>query len=203
MDELELYDRDKGLFKEVLKLSKVMQGRYHVSSDRANDLNTDNLNSFLSDPMYGISNPEQKYPLVVCMAPYSVLNGHYETFYFDLFFLCTTGYTGQNQVKSVNKPTHKSEHHIWYDWKDMKVAAEEFLQMLSIVLQNNIIQAAINKEGIGIRRLSKMNNDRVSGVGINFTIDVALNPCEPKDYDLTEIEAISFIPSIIHPHHKH
>jgi hypothetical protein len=90
MNELFLIDRDRGLFKEILKQSIVMQGRYFVAPHYGHELNTNNLEMYLKDAATGLSDVPQKYPCVVCIAPKSrkvVLNDYpWEEFYFNLFF---------------------------------------------------------------------------------------------------------------------
>lgn len=211
MDELFLYDRDKGLFKQILKQSTVMAGRYMVSPSYGHDLNTDNLDAFLKDAKYGIIDPQQKYPIVVCMPPRSVLMGaefgFKEEFVFELFFLCTTGYTGQNQIKTVDKATNKSMHHVWYDWKDMKEVAVEFMDVLKAVIKANQLKRffALDLERIPVRRLTKFNNDSLSGVSVSFIVNMNETVCEKQDYPedaLTKI-TVPDVNSFIHPLHKH
>ncbi|MBL0235031.1 MAG: hypothetical protein IPQ08_15460 [Chitinophagaceae bacterium] len=209
MDELYLYDRDKGLFKKILAKSIVMQGRYHVSPNYGHDLNTTNLDSFLKDPKNGITEPEQKYPIVVCMPPASVINRENdtfdETFLFELFFLCKTHYNGQNRVKMEDKPTGRSGHHVWYDWKDMKEVAIEFLEALKQVQKKYRLKSfmAVDFSKVPIRRLSKYNNDNISGVGIKLEVQTANNLCELVDYNEDWIDDFDLPDELIHEHHKH
>lgn len=211
MDELFLYDRDKGLFKQILKQSTVMAGRYYVSPSYGNDLNTDNLNAFLKDPKFGLIDQVPKYPCTVCMPPASVLNGRndgfIEEFVFELFFLCTTGYTGQNKIKSIDKPSQTSSHLIWYDWKDMKEIAKEFLKVLTELIKVHQLKRffAVDLERVPVRRVSNFNNDTLSGVSVSFLVSMVDSACVLKDYAAGYLDKI-IIPatdSSIHALHKH
>lgn len=208
--ELFLYDKEKGLFKNVLQHSTVIAGRYHVSPSYGSDLNTNNLETFLKDAKYGLSDEKQKYPICVCMPPYSHLGLNEnemegEEFFFDLFFLCTSGYTGNNQVKSVDKPTQKSSHHLWYDWKDMKEVASNFIKQLRAVWKTKGLKQYLDIDfsRIPVRRLSNFNNDKVSGVQITLRAEILNTVCEIIDYAEDATANIVVPDTNIHPLHKH
>lgn len=210
MNELYLYDRDEGLFKQILKKSKVIAGRYHVSPSYGNDLNSDNLDSFIKDEKYGLKAPDQKYPLCVCMPPKSTADMdefgfHKEGFVFELFFICQHGQTGQNNSKMLDKPTGKSGHHPWYDWKDMKEVGMEFMKMLRKVIKKHNLRARviIDYESIVIRRFTRAGNDMVSGASLSFLATLQQGECETPDYADGAIDEITVPQAIIHPHHKH
>ena len=210
IDELFLYDKEKGLFKNILNHSTVIAGRYHVSPSYGSDLNTQNLEAFLKDPTHGLSSPDQKYPICVCMPPYSQIGiteneTEAEEFYFDLFFLCTSGYTGQNRIKSVDKPTQKSSHHVWYDWKDMKEVASNFIKLLRAVVKAKGLHTKIDIDfsRIPVRRLSNFNNDKVSGVQITLKAEIFNLFCELNDYPESVVDSIEVPGDSIHSLHKH
>lgn len=208
MDELFIYDRDKGLFKEILKQSFVMEGRYHVSPNSGQDLNSNNLDTLV--PYM----PEQKYPLGVCMTPKSVIinqNGQQkEEFVFTMLFLCQT-YYGKNGVKVPDPRTRKSTHEVWYDWKDMKQVAADFIIMLDQVTKKKMLasnrpiatEVNVDTETVHVRRLTKFNEDRVSGVRIDFSMTMMLGTCELKDYLEGALAAITVPDENVHPQHKH
>lgn len=217
IDELFLYDRDKGLFKTILAKSSVIQGRYFVSPNYGHDLNTNNLDSFIKDPLYGLMDVKQKYPCAVCMPPRSrviKINGrNWEQFYFNLFFLCRANYTGQNQIKSLDKATNTSGHHSWYDWKDMKEVAINFYEVLCNIGRSTVqydsksISLAsvlnIEKERFEITRLTKFNNDSVSGVSVLFNALLFTDDCNYSDYPADILSTLQ-IPSLsVHTIHKH
>lgn len=203
MDELFIYDRDKGLFKKVLEQSFVMEGRYHVTPDMGQDLNSNNLNTLVANI------PEKKYPLCVCIAPRSNIvtqNGQQkEDFYFTLVFVCQT-YKDQS-----NPRTRQSTHEIWYDWKDMKQAAEDFIAVLDDVTRKNKLasglpiatQFNIDAGNVKVTRLSKFGEDRVSGVAISFMGTLNGNTCELNDYPADYLFKIQTPDEVIHPQHKH
>ena len=210
MDELFLYDRDKGLFKQILKQSKVMEGRYQVSPSYGHALNTDNLDNFLSEGINGIIDLPQKWPMCVCMPPGSVLgkddNGSFkEDFVFELFFLCTSGYTSTNKVKFPDRATGQSMHHVWYDWKDMKEVALEFLKMLERVIKLHKLKSfmVVDFSRIPVRRITKINNDSVSGVSISIAVDFDAEVCDHADYEDDSLSKIVLPAGIIHKLHKH
>lgn len=206
MEELFIYDRDKGLFKQILNQSFVMGGRYHVSSNQGQDLNSNNLDTLVP------KGPQQKYPICVCASPVSRLftvNGNqHEEFTFRLFFLCST-YYGSNGTASRGI-SNTSTHEVWYDWQDMKNAAADFIQMLYKVIKEKKLNAAplrsllnVDAEGAKIQRLSKFNEDRVSGVVVTFQMTMAGGVCEIADYNEAAAMPLIILSDRIHATHKH
>lgn len=211
MQELFIYDRSKGLFKEILNKSLMIEGRYHVSPNMGNDLNTNNLETYISDEKNGLSDL-RKYPICLCVTPrsqYTGANGlSFEEFIFNLYFLCPTFYTGENKIKVPNPDTNTSTHHIWYDWQDMKECAQQFLEVLKQVLRSRTI--VIGAEEVGLRRflalddkrvifnrLTKFLNDRLSGVSLSFVITMSNPVCILTDYS-SDISGIVIPPETIH-----
>ena len=215
INELFIYDREQGLFQKILEKSTIMAGRYHVSPNSGNDLNTNNLETYIKDPANGLIDVPKKYPLCVCLTPKSrfvKVNGmKLEEFTFHLFFLCTTFYTGDNKVKSPDQDTNTSAHHIWYDWADMKACAKNFLEMLELQLKRDITEGdktyrlknLVNMEGGNaiMNRFSKFNVDRLSGVSITFQMYLQ-DVCELSDYQTVGMNEIVLPPLDIHPLHK-
>jgi hypothetical protein len=215
MTELFLYDKEKGLFKEILNKSAVMGGRYHVSPNSGQDLNTDNLDSFISDPANGLMDTSQKYPICVCMTPksrFTKINGlRWEEFWFSLYFLTKTYATADNQIKSLNKDTNTSAHHIWFDWQDMKNCADDFLEVLKSQLKRTVtVDAAsfnfktlfsFDSSNAVFTRLSKFNNDKLSGVNVMFTVFMYAGECGVSDYPEDIASSVVIPPFEIHPLH--
>lgn len=213
IQELFIYDREKGLFKEILKQSTVMQGRYHVSPSQGNDLNTNNLETFFKDDKNGLADAWQKYPLCICVTPRSryitINNVRREEFTFNLYFVCTTFYTGTNQIKTKDPETNTSAHHIWYDWQDMKECAQQFIDVLKLQLQRRInietesvllkSMLQIDSGNVIFNRLTKFNNDRLSGVSVTFLMYMDASGCEYPDYP--GLDDIIIPPLIIHELH--
>lgn len=210
ISELFIYDREKGLFKEILNKSLVIQGRYHVSTNHGNDLNTANLETFIKDPASGLTDVNQKYPICFCTTPRSryvaFQGGRWEEFIFNLYFVCTTYRTGTGQIKNRDAGTNTSAHHIWYDWQDMKEAAMNFLEALKLTLRRKIdvdgvprplgtmIQTDIS--GAIFNRLTKFNNDVLTGVSVSFPMYLEATSCETPDY--VAINDIVLPPLMIH-----
>lgn len=210
MDELFLHDRDKGLFKQILNQSTVIGGRYFISSNGGNDLNTGNIESFINDALAGITDAKQKYPACICFPPFSHLSSvggplFTEKMYYTLFFVCPSATTGQNQVKQANAATNTSTHHIWYTWKDMKEVALQFLQMLKAVIVKHRLKQYMDVDfsEIPVTRLTKFGNDGVSGVRISLPVDFIANECDFKDYSDEALGNITLPDFNIHLLHKH
>lgn len=218
MNELFIYDRDLGLFKELLKHSSVMQGRYHIAPGYGSELNTGNIDAIIKDPAIGLTDAGQKYPCCVCMTPVSNIverNGsQWERFVFNLYFLCTTYYTGDNQVKQPDPGTGVSTHHVWYDWKDMVECGHNFMKLLDTVIRRKYVVIDEKEQPLGlyfnldnqphtVKRLSKFNNDRLSGCGISFVAYMHVGGCDIQDYADDVLDKIAMPPTTIHPIHNH
>lgn len=216
MDELFLYDSEKGLFKEILKKSSVMEGRYHVSPNSGQDLNTDNLSTFLNDPAKGLAGPSQKYPISVCVTPrsrFTRINGQrWEEFWFSLYFLTSSFTTGDHQIKDNNPDTNTSGHHVWYDWQDMKNCADEFLEVFKLQIKRIIVRdnkdvvlkslIQFDSNNTVFSRLTKFNNDKLSGVNVNFTVFLYAGECGVNDYPSDVATSVVIPPFTIHALHK-
>lgn len=195
IDELFLYSKDDGLFKSILNESTTFQGRYHVSPNYGHDLNANNLDSYLKDPAYGVMAPVQKYPICVCITPTSRIfpvNGNdWEEFYFALYFLQRTYVDGKNQVKQPDKDTGRSTRRVEEDWKQMKEKALEFRGVLKQSLKQTVVfdstqvvlpQIIRCDDEVRVSRVTKYNNDNLSGVGIVFKISMYVGLCDLIDY---------------------
>lgn len=191
INELFLYDRDKGLFKEILKQSSVIKGSYHVSPNGGADLNANNLETYVKDPKNGLVD-DKHYPMCICLTPSSSLvninDTKWENFNFSLFFLTTNG-TLNNQLKSLDKDTNTSSSHSWYDWSDMKQCAIDFLDMLMKVIQTKssgdqrlggLINVDFNRSVI--RRMTGFSNDSLNGVSLSFQALMYTDSCVVRDY---------------------
>lgn len=184
LDELQLYGTD-GLFHSIVKQSKVFAGRYGVLPKGGADLN---LNNILS----GIEFPKDKYPGVFCLPPISSLpatvqQAEWECFYFRLFFMCTTGYTGDNQIKFKDPNTNTSLHTVPMDWADMKNLALGFMNALEKIQKKLLNQFFLNQKGEWkMVRLTKVQNDNLSGVMIQFEASIAVS-CDFTDINIDGI----------------
>lgn len=184
MTELQLYGTD-GLFHNTVKQMPIFSDRYGVLQ-KGGDLNTNNILS-------GVEFPKDKYPGVFCLPPTSTIpttlqQGQWECFYFRLFFLCTTNYTGDNQIKSPDPNTNTSLHKVNMDWNDMKNMALAFMHGLEKVQTRLRGQFRLGqKEPWKIIRVSKLQNDNLSGVMLQFEAQIAA-ACAFPDINADAIE---------------
>lgn len=196
--ELLIYGKRDSIFSGILGKSATIDGRYHVSKNYGRDLNTDNLEDFIKDPKYGLVNPEQKYPIAVCMAPVSSfrrVNGtKWEVFYFTLFFLARDKYDGANQVKQLDPDTNVSMQTVPEDWSLMKQCGADFLEALNRVIRSHSVgetplrtMMELDYEGGQVKRYAGFGNDMVNGASLTFTITAFTDACAMNDYpsDLT------------------
>jgi hypothetical protein len=135
----------------------------------------------------------------------------WEDFTFNLFFLCTAN-TTNNQIKSLDKDTNTSSSRPWNDWSDMKQCAVDFLDILMQVIQTKSspegtrLGALMNVEfdKTVIRRLTKFNNDQLSGVSMTFTVLMFTDTCTLKDYPTgalssITVPALNYNPIVVDP----
>lgn len=185
MYEYQLYGTD-GLFHNVVKQMPVFNGRYAVLPKGGIDLNMNNLISALELPV-------AKYPGVFCLPPISELpatvqGGQWECFYFRMLFLCTTGYTGDNKLKTPDPTTNTSLHTVPMDWNDMKNLALSFLNAIEkLQVKARGVFRLKQREEWRISRLTKVQNDNLSGVIVQFSLEIAA-PCEFTDVDVNAID---------------
>lgn len=183
MDELQIYDTG-GLFHQIVKASRIMNGRYAVLEKGAHDLNLNNLLS-------GLDLPEDKYPGVFCLPPVSEIDERgREKFNFRLLFLCNSHSTGDNQFKDRDPLTNTSSHTIAEDWRDMKIVAVNFIQAIYKLIKDEAInQMFIMAESVNERiiRIAGMQNDNLSGVMILFSAYLGKS-CEFTDIDMSAID---------------
>lgn len=204
-NELYLYET----FKNVLSASTVIEGRFIVAEGYGNDLNTNNLDDAIKDALSSAAPLARKYPIAVLLPPVEHIEKYeygWSTFDIEMYFLCNTHQTGTNDIKNLNSFNNTSDHPIKWDWKDMAECARDFRVVLNKVVKNLILIAYIRdnrKQPDIIKRVSKMGNDNLSGVYLQFKYDVFVG-CEIHDYSADAIAAI--VPpdfSLIHKTHKH
>lgn len=196
MTEASLYGKD-GLFHQVVKQSAILNGRYVILPNGATDLNAGNILS-------GIELPKEKYPLVATLPPVSDVpqaNDKWESFYFRMLFLCTSGYTGDNKIKYPDPLTNTSTHTVPMDWNDMKNLAFGFMKALES------IQTRPASRGVWrlsqqttwrITRVSNAGNEKTSGVLLQFGASLAID-CEFTDINIDAI----VLPATEHAKHFH
>ena len=193
IDELSVYGQRKSIFKGLAEASPTLQGRYHVSPNYGYDLNTNNLQKFIKDPLYGLSAVNQKYPICVCMTPKSRptrINGmRWEKIFFSLYFLRKSFITGDNQIDTPDDFVNtQSQLLIEQDWSEMKNVAVTFLFGLEDHLDGSTTEIIVGKsilyKGVlniedksDIIRLSRFNNDDLTGVQLNVIMNLNLIDC--------------------------
>jgi hypothetical protein len=209
MNELFLYDRDAGLFKQILKLSTVIEGRYFVAPAGGPEMNTSSMGSYINDALAGITAVDRKYPCAICLPPVSIFDERDETIVFNLLFLTRSNHTGTNELKQANVAANVSTHHTWYDWKDMKECAQSFLAVLRSVIRNRkigevvlISQVNLTAGMQDIYRVSGLGNDNLNGVRVSFRMELH-KICAAEDYSSTAAAEVVIPPAELHAHHKH
>lgn len=161
-----------------------MQGRYSAIND-GQELNFNNILSKLDEV-------KPAFPLVCANVPYSLLdyveNGStpgIESFVFRLYFLCTTNYTGDNQIKSRDFLTNDSLHNERFDAADMKAVCLSFMRTLEQLERKTRKFFLKDQQPYRIERVIKAANVNVSGVYITFVLQNSLECDEFTDIDIT------------------
>lgn len=192
------------LFTNILKKSKAIQGRFHVSSKGGIEINSDTVGEVLNDEV-----KLKKYPLCLMMPPrssgnYSNTMDEWEDNRFTMFFLKTTYYDSNNQVSNINQKTQTSQHTILQDWHDMKRCAVSFIRVLSEVQRKRgLINTAFRMSGSDkhITPVSMIGVDRVSGVRLDFSASLLIG-CALEDYSQKDISLITIPVMDSHPEHQ-
>lgn len=185
MNEIMLYGQN-GLFHNIIRQSSILNGRYAIIPRTGADLNANNLLS-------GLDFPAGKYPGVFCAPPYSVIPtttkaGYWERLYFRLYFLTTTLYTGDNQIKFVDTNTNTSMHTINQDWSEMKELAFEFIHALESIQLAHIKEWRLGqKDEWQLNRMTNLQNDRLTGVCLHFEMQLPI-VCDYEDINVSAID---------------
>lgn len=195
----------KDLFKNVLSVSKAIDGRFYICPKMGSEINSDNLDEVLPDEVR--NSRGKKYPLVLMMPPFE--SGEYEynkptwvDYNISLFFLKTSFYDSLNQTQDRNVATGTSTHTVVSDWHDMKRCAANFIRVLKHLIR---IKSLMNGQfrlhpGLIIKQVSFVGVDRTAGVRLDFKVSL-YQECELEDYNLDEVEAIQIPVGDPHPEH--
>lgn len=197
MTEVQIYEKD-GLFHNIVKLSKIMKGSY-VAISNGGEMNTNNLLSALEPA-------KNKYPIVACTIPKSVIGPPpgWEDFTFRIYFLCTTNYTGDNQIKQRDPGTNTSMHGERYDVNDMKIVCLNFMAVLENIQQayrGNLFHFK-DKVPYVLERIVNQGNDKVAGCYISFILKAPL-VCDYTDIVLAGVDINTLITVPAHIPHFH
>lgn len=183
IDELFLYDRDTGLFKQVLDQSATIQGRYFVAPHGTEDLNTANLSQYIESATQGVTVPDQKYPMVLCLAPRSQVRESVEVFSFNLLFLVRNG------INDINSDSMISMRNAWKDWNQMHSVGVQFIRKLNSTIKAGMLNGlpyksfmGIVNDSVDIFRFTSKSNDNLNGARLNFRMEISVN-CETPDYE--------------------
>jgi hypothetical protein len=191
-------------------MSKGIQGRFHVCPKFGIEINSDQLNEVLDETVKPI--PGKKYPLALMMPPrsqgkFTEKGGEWEKYRAIMFFLTTTYYDGNNQIKNQNKATGTSMHTVPHDWHDMKRCATNFIKVTDRIQKERGLIASTFRLG-GDRDQERMIDpvsfigvDRLSGVRLDFSFSL-FNGCELEDYNESDISSIIIPAADPHPEHK-
>lgn len=201
----------ESFFRNVLAMSKGIQGRFHLCPKFGVEINSDQLNEVLEDTVKPVTG--KKYPLVLMMPPrsqgrFTEMGGEWEKYRAVLFFLTTTYYDGNNQVKNQNKATGTSMHTVPQDWHDMKRCAINFIKVVDRVQkEKGLIKTTFRMGGTPgdhermMDPVSFVGADRLSGVRLDFSFSL-FTGCELEDYNESDISSIIIPAADPHPEHK-
>jgi hypothetical protein len=186
MNEISIYGKN-GLFHNIIKQSRIMNGRYQVLPKGSHDLNMNNLLS-------GLDLPTTQYPGVFCLPPTSDLmdTSAWETLNFRVLFVCTSEGTGDNQIKYPDHTTNASQVNTAKDWNDMKEVALSFMNALTKIQKSMMPMADwyVGEKGSWrIVRFAQMQNDNLSGVMVMFSMNI-FDKCEYGDIEVNDVDLI-------------
>lgn len=205
------YPYINSLFKAILNVSEVIDGRYFMCPKWGSEINS----AFLSEVVLNAGNGI-KYPAALCMPPRKTGNFQfsgeevggtqigYNYLNCQMLFLRPTTYTAYNQPSQPLPNTQIPTHTAIDCWHDMGRCAEDFLQVLRQVIIYNSLQGTINiseNAQQSITPVSDIGNDKLSGVLLSFVI-MLNGGCAIEDYPsdyLTEIQ----VPLLIDTHPTH
>lgn len=195
-------------FRKILDESKVIQGRFIVTNGYASDLNADNFNQIFKDAVGGIKDP-RKYPLAFMFPPVDIPTGYDETdltrFKIQMFFLAKP-FDGSAGIQSADFNNNTSTHTIEETWKDMRECAYNFRKVfieLTENMPNSFIKDGSNSNIKDVyQRYSKVGNDGLAGVGVNFDVLMHIG-CEMNEYDMNDILSIEISNDDLHPLHEY
>lgn len=196
MEELYIYQ----LFSNILAQSFVIEGRFFVAEGYGNDLNTSNMDDIIKDALGSIKSTK-KYPLAILMPPVEVVEfktSDWSTYSLEMYFLAATRNRITNPLLNIN------EHPIMYDWADMRRCAGDFRTAFNALVQIKKLSDSIRSSSRSAdvyKRISLSNNDKTSGVKLNFEVEL-FAPCVLQDYNPSTLKDIVVPTQPIHPIHK-
>lgn len=203
------YPFQSELFKNILAKSNAIEGRFFVCPNMGREINSDELGQVIKD-LFDPSGLGKKYPLCLQMPPvsygfYTDRNGEWEKYRGTLFFLTSSYYDGNNQIKVPNPSTRTSMHMIPHDWHDMKRCSVNFITVLDRFtrlkgLVKDKFRVDQERERVTTPR-SQIGTDKASGVQLDMSWSQFIG-CEIEDYKEDEIESIIIPEDDSHPEHQ-
>jgi hypothetical protein len=200
-NELFIYD----LFRNILKASTVMEGRFHVLKGNGIDANSSNFGDIVKDELDGLK-LTKKYPVAILqpVTEFQTIDDRgWSAYRLHMYFLTLDKRTSDGDIKGVDVITNTSEHTMLQDWKDMREVAGNFRKKLREVLKACTVLQETGKSVDTYSRLSYKGNARLNGVYLTFELRLwdGYN-CNPlADYP-SDTEIV--IPTYnTHPLHKH
>lgn len=196
------------LFKNILSASRGIQGRFYYCPKLGQEINTDDFDQLLKDEFQRLG--QKKYPVDIMMPPVSQgyfidAVGEWERYQFIHFFLTTTFYDGDNQVKDMNASTRTSTHSVLQDQHDMGRCARNFINVLDgISRTRGLIRTSFRLDSQSeriIRPVAYIGGDRLTGVRLDFHGSV-FNGCILEDYTQENIYEIIVPDDDSHPEHQ-
>jgi len=193
MDELNLYR----LFKELIKQDPVLQGRFFVAEGYGNDLNANNFENVIKDALGSITDVK-KYPVAILLPPTEMISKGYDwgwsQFRLKMYFLTTTYYQDGSDIKFQNTGNNTSESPIKLDWRDMRDVAGLFRINFNDFTRKYTQQAIRENQKVfdHYERVSNMGNDRLSGVSVQFDVDLFIGGVVPN-YNIADIDVQSIL----------
>lgn len=195
------------LFTNVLEKSKQIQGRLFVAPRYGQEINSDRLETVLQETIKDVD--AKKYPLALLFPPrtkgdFRVKTDSWRDVHIVLFFLQTTYYNGNNQIKTPNRGTQTSMHTVPQDWHDMDRCATNFIYVLNQIQRSkNLINTAfrLTSDKAVISPVSFVGVDRTSGVRLDFDCQI-FGGCDVEDYTDEDINSIIVPTGDSHPEHN-
>lgn len=200
-NELFIYD----LFRNILKASMVMQGRFHVLKGNGIDANSSNFGDIVKDELDGLK-LIKKYPVAILQPAtefQTIDDRGWSAYRLHMYFLTLDKRTSDGDIKGVDIITNTSEHTMLQDWKDMREVAGNFRKKLREVLKACPVLQETGKSVDTYSRVSYKGNARLNGVYLTFELRLwdGYN-CNPlADYPTdTEIEIPTYNTHKLHKH---
>jgi hypothetical protein len=167
------------LIKQCAVLCPRVEGRAYVLPKGVADLNSEGLGQLVLDTVNATRN--ERYPCIVVAPPNGafspdVLNRtSVDTHRLTIGFFTTSFVNGDGSVKSPNKNTNTSTHHISDDWNDMLKEAKFFLAILKQAMDGQEVKT-INlnspKDKLDYTAHTNLGDKRLSGVFMQLWFNV-------------------------------